>query len=102
MKKFMMILMAALMCCSCMLNDGNSSRHTADDLSLLRERLAVKRKTEDPAEIEARLGVAEKEMAAIKASPELFDEVIVVTRENVSSVADIAQKIFKKYWKEGE
>ena len=32
MKKFMMILMVALMCCSCMLNDGNSSRHTADDL----------------------------------------------------------------------
>lgn len=73
-----------------------------DDLGLLRERLAVKRKTESPAEIEVRLGVAEKEMAAIKASPELFDEVIVVTRENESSVADIAQKIFKKYWKEGE
>lgn len=73
-----------------------------EDFSLLRERLAVKRKTENPAEIEARLGVAEKEMAIVKASPELFDEVIVVTRENESSIANIAQEIFKKYWKEGE
>lgn len=73
-----------------------------EDLNLLRERLVVKRKTEDSAEIEVRLSVAEKEMAAIKANPELFDEVIVITRENESSVADIAQKLFKKYWKEGE
>lgn len=73
-----------------------------EDIGLLRERLSVRRKTEDPAEIETRLSVAEREMSAIKSNPELFDEIIVITRENEPSVAEMAQKIFEKYQKEGE
>ena len=73
-----------------------------EDIGLLRERLSVRRKTETPAEIEARLSVAEQEMAAIKASSELFDELIIITRDNESSVSKRAQEIFEKYQKEGE
>lgn len=32
MKKFMMMISAAMLCCSCMLDDGTESRHTADNL----------------------------------------------------------------------
>lgn len=73
-----------------------------EDLDLLRERLLLKRKTEDPAEVEVRLKAAIDEMKAIKANSSMFERIVLVSRENESQIPDIAQEIISDFMKEGE
>lgn len=73
-----------------------------EDLTLLRERLLLKRKTEDPEEVELRLKAAVDEMKAIKANSSMFERIVSVSRENESQISDIAQEIVMDFMKEGE
>ena len=73
-----------------------------DDIDLLRERLAQKRKTESPEEIEKRVAAAKREIEAIRENYQLFDTIIAISRETEGSVGEMAQSLFKIFSEGGK
>lgn len=56
------------------------------DLDLLRERLSIRRKTEDSAEIAKRVAAAEAEMRMIRENNNLYTAILEVARENEHTI----------------
>lgn len=67
-----------------------------DDFDLLRDRLANRRKTETPEEIERRLEAAKLEIEAVKEKPDLYFKVLNITSENEKMVKIWAMAIFEE------
>ncbi|MCL5411417.1 MAG: hypothetical protein M1150_01585 [Patescibacteria group bacterium] len=71
------------------------------EVSFLRRRLEVHRKTETPGEIEQRLALAEKEIEKIKANRTLFSAIIEVTAETEDLVVPRLIEVVKPILNEG-
>lgn len=73
-----------------------------DDFDLLKERLVYRRKTESIDEIDKRIQSAKAEVGAIRNNLDYYNEIIEIARDNEHLIANIAQKMFAEYKKEGD